>query len=174
MDQVYYPLRTSQAVIRAALFMHALAVGFWALLTGISGFSLYDAVPPAGFHAVGHAFFWLFIEIFVVVIGLMTASFDLETCERGLMLELKRKTEFMTFWTVVLVLAIAANVVHLVAAALELSDCRTTLCMLNNGFLIALIVLLGCVICLEILEIYIVYTYKKRMKHASGIQLKLR
>lgn len=173
-DKIYYLLRTSHVIIRSALWFHASILVFWVCLSIVKGFCMYDAVPPASFHAISHIGFWVAIEIFVITIGFMSVSFDLSTFRDGFALSVKRTIELMTFWTILLVFAIIANIIHLVAASLELSDCRTTLCMLNSGFLITLIVILGCLILLEILEIYIVYVYKKRLRVSNELILKVR
>lgn len=157
-------LRRSQTVLRAALWFHMLLIAFWVSMTIVRGFGYYDASPPASFNVISHVGFWALIEVFVLGIGFMASTFDVDVNAKNFHLAQARTIEFLTLWTIILVGGIGANIVHLVASALELSDCRSTLCMLNSGFLIAMMVVLGFLICLEILEIYIVFVYKKRLR----------
>lgn len=164
-ESIYFSLRTSQVILRTALSFHFLCLVLWALETLVQGFGEYDAMPPAGFHAINHVGFWLPIEMFVWFFGQIAITFEMDLMDdsKQWAVTFARTAEFLVFWMVLLVFAIAANIVHIVAAALELSDCRTTLCMLNSGFLIALIVILGIIILLEVIEIYHAWRYKKRL-----------
>jgi len=161
---IVHLLRTSQVTLRSALFMHVALLLVWSTASIVQGFGRYDAVPPAGFNAISHVGFWLAIEILVVAIGFMSISFDITTVEKGLALTTKRIGKMITFWMVVLVLAMAANIVHIVAAALELKDCQSTLCLLNKGFLIALLVWLAVILFIEVMEFYAAYVYKHRIR----------
>lgn len=167
MERAQAELESSQTVLTFALWFHILFLGMWALLTLIPGFARYDAVPPLGFHGIAHASFWLFFEmVFVYAVGAQTAFFNVKSSKRGLFLDLEHTIELMTFWTFILVVAIAANILHVVACGMELSQCLSTVCQTKKAFLIAFIVLLSFLILVEMMEIYIVYVYKKRMRRA--------
>jgi len=171
MDLIYFRLKTSQTHLAACVAIHMFILIFWSTNTIVKGFGYYDAVPPASFNAISHTGFWLSIEIFVLFIGAISVYFGIESTQKGIEFGIESTTSQMTFWCILIFIAIGANIVHLIASCLELADCRSTLCTLNNGFLIGMIAVLGTIIVLECIELYKIYEYKKYMKESRFILL---
>jgi len=169
MDSVFYRIKTSQTVLGANLLVHGVSCFFWSFLPIVNGFGRYDAAPPASFHAVSHTGWWLAIEFFVVLFGVFAVLFTVQRVERGIALALLLTRRWLNFWMALVVGGIAANIVHLVASALEYSDCRSTLCLENGGFLIAMIVICAVLICVELFELYGIYRYKGRIDESADI-----
>ena len=164
-QQVALLLRYSGTALRAMLIAQALILIAWSCGSVVRGFALYDGTPGR-YNAISHTGFWLGYETFVVVVGLMSIAFAVSALGRTLALEMATTIRALGFYAVLLVLAIAAHAAHIVACALELSDCTSTLCVEQNGFLIALIVLLGCLVVLEFVQLLYVAQYRKHLRYA--------
>jgi hypothetical protein len=167
LEPAYYRLKVSEATITACIIIHGLVLFFWATCGLIKEFNYYDAVPPAGFHAITHLGFWLGIELIVLLIGALSYTFSITASEKGFFYELNRVGELLSFWLFLLLGAIAANIVHLIAAAMELADCRSSLCVDRHGFMIAIVAIIKCLIALELIELYFISKYKKRLKYSK-------
>jgi len=165
-------IKTGQVVLTATIWAQVFLVIYLVTCTLVPGFGFYDADPPAPFHAISHVGFWAAIEIFVVFVGAMSLYFDIGCKKDGLVLAFERTREWLTFWFILLFVAIAANIIHIVAAGLELSDCRSSLCLNYSGFLVALIVLLSLIVALEVLQLYNIHVYKKRLNDSLRIVLR--
>lgn len=169
----FLPIRASETTLRGALAMQVVLLFVWSTASIVTGFGKYDAPAPQGFNAISHLGFWLGIEIVVVTLGAMFIPCDLSGAKDQVLRNLRRADRLMTFWMVLLGVAIAANIVHLVACGVELSVCESTLCLMNSGFLIGLVVWLAIILFIEVVTFYSTYIYKRRLRYASA-QLKIK
>jgi len=167
------PIRASETILRGALALQVVLLFVWSTASIVVGFARYDAPAPQGFNAISHLGFWLGIEIVVVTLGAMFIPCDLSGTKEQMIRSLRRTERLMIFWMVLVAIAIAANIVHIVACGVELKVCESTLCMLNSGYLIGLVVWLAVILFIETMIFYAAYIYKRRLRHAY-VQLKLK
>lgn len=154
---LYVLLERDQIGLRSIVAMQMVLLVLWSIGTIVPGFGFYDGQVGV-FNAISHTGFWLSWEIFLLFLGGATLSFAItaslmQTTKKDLherIEQLRRSYVWIIFWVIVLIIAIAANITHIVACGVELSYCSSTLCMDTSGFLIAFIVLLSLVIVVEV------------------------
>ena len=132
--------------LRAIITVQAIFLFLWSFSSIVEGMG--DVMMNEdGFNAVSHLGFWLAIEIVALSVGYLSVN-----------------VKNLKFYPTVVVVAIIANVVHIVASILELVRCTSVLCIKNNGFLIAITVLFACLIVIECVMLYYVYKLNKYSK----------
>lgn len=166
----YIHIHWSYTILRAVLFMQIVFLFLWCMESLVPGFALYDGTAGR-FNAISHIGWWVWIEAFTIFIGALSNSFNVQALEKGLGVDGSRIYSMLGFTAFCYLVAIVANIVHLIASALELSNCSSTLCMDWPGFLTGFIVLLSILIFVECCALYYVAQYRKHIRwgFASGL-----
>ena len=159
--EVLYNLKSSQVGLTSTVLIRAVLLFIWTSFSSVDGFALYNAPDPLAFHAISHLWFWLAFDWFVLIIGALTLGFGISIYEDGLQVSLVSASRQSNLWFALDMIGIMANITHIVASSLELAQCTSTLCLANDGFLIALIVILGIILVLYIVELIKIHVYKK-------------
>ena len=126
------------------------------------------------FTAVCHTGFWVAWDFVVLAVGVASIGFGLWVGAKGdLVKDITRTRSWLVAWLVLLILGIAAHIVHFVATIFEMRDCETTLCVDSNtqGFLTAILVGIGALIVLEVLQFYRGYTHAKHIRQVNKFHL---
>lgn len=152
--QVDNVLVTYQTGLQTLLFIRGLFLILWVFSTIVEGMG--DVIQEAGFNAISHLGFWCSIEFLSFMIGFSCLITHVQSQ--------RKDRSVLKFYWYTLFLAIAANIIHIVASILEYVECATLLCVKNNGFLIAITVMFGVLIGIEFTEMYFVYKYRKTVK----------
>ena len=155
--------------LRVLILMHALILGVWCVFSIVPGFAYYDG-PTNVYNPVSNTGFWLAIEFITVLVGSFAVSYELVPMARGPALDAASTVRKLTFWIVVLVVALAANIAHIVASGIEMSNGDSTLAMTESGFLIGLFVILGLVVLLECIELVYIGKYRLYLRWASLVE----
>lgn len=167
-EQTLVLLKYNQTGVVTIIFLALIVLVLWSIASIVPGFARFDGAAGET-SAISHIGWWIAIEIFVLVVGAMSTFFGLHYTKEGAIEKgVGRVRSFLTFYIFVLAIAIAANITHLVLSGLELSNCTSTLCTSQKGFLIALLVILAVLAFLEGWQIYRVVTYSNNLFNSLG------
>lgn len=145
-----------RVVLTANIVTHAIALVAWACADLVPGWARYDGLPGT-FNALSHGAFWLAYEVITLIVGALCLSVA------------KREAivSRIWLWIVMLVIAILANMVHLVATIFERISCTSTLCSDRPGFIVGIFVLLTVVMCIEAINIYYATSYSNEINERN-------
>ena len=149
--QIDNALDAYQTGLQTLLLLQTTFLFLWAFSSIVEGMG--DVIQVAGFNAISHLGFWLSIEILTAGIGY--------TCLITNVKSERKERSVLKLYYFALIMAIVANVIHIIASIFELTECTSLLCVKNNGFLIAITVLFGILISIECLAMYFVYKYRR-------------
>ena len=159
-------LRYNQSGIVVLIIVGLVIVATWSVFSVVPGFARFDG-DPTEVSAVSHIGWWIPIEIIALTVGGLSVFISFQyNRDQKIEASISKVRGWLVFYIVVLAVAIAANLVHLALSSIELSNCTSTLCMSNKGFLIVLLVFLVVLALLEAWAIYRVVTYSTNLKNA--------
>ena len=156
-------LKYNQSGILFTLLVIVLLLAPWCFFGVIDGFGKFDGAAGEA-SAVSHYGWWIYIELLNVLIGSMSIYFGLHYTKQGAIEKgVGRVREFLKFYKFMLIIAILANIVHIVLSLIESSNCTSTLCTQNNAVLVVFIIILFGLLFCECWQIYRVQVYDNNL-----------
>ena len=164
-SEVFVLLKNNQTGVDTIVLVQLLWLILWSLASLVPGFALFDGTAGE-VSALSHIGWWMAIDIIVLFVGAKSTGFGLHYNKNGVIEKgVGKVMAFLSFYIFVLVIGILAYIAHLVLSAIELSNCTSTLCVDQKGFLIALIVGLSIMTILFGWQIYRVVTYRGNLRN---------
>jgi len=165
--EIFDLLKSNQTGINVVVWFQRLVLMLWLLTSLVPGFCLFDGAPGA-VSAVSHIGWWAAIEVFVLGVGATSTYFGLHYTQDGVIEKgVDRTLTYLWFYQIVLVLGIIGHIVHDVLAWIEYSQCTSTLCTTQGGFLLTLcIALIVLIIVLMWTAVVLVPGYRRNLKYS--------
>ena len=165
--EVFDLLKSNQTGINVVVWFQRFILMLWLLTSLVPGFCLFDGAPGA-VSSVSHIGWWAAIEVFVLGVGATSTYFGLHYTRDGVIEKgVDRTMTYLWFYQIVLILGIISHIVHDVLAWIAYSQCTSTLCTTQGGFLLTLcIVLIVLIIVLTWTAFVLVPGYRRNIKYS--------
>jgi hypothetical protein len=168
-DDAVTLLNLSQMGVIIVVGVQAMLHIVWAMLDLVPGFALYDGAPGA-ISAYSHTSWWLVIDFIIILVGAVSVYFGLSyvPAQGAVERSLSRNLGWLTIYMVLLGVNFIALLLHFILSLFEIAHCDSSLCINNEGVLIALLVGLMVDALLNGWGIVRAYSFKRNLENVIG------